>query len=140
MRIDLRKIKPTHRYSVAGLAKAINITRCAVFKKIKYKDLPVCIIDNTYYILGEEFIEFEKEQRVNRKPKKQKNKFWCMTCRKYQMPVNKKIGIYDFSDSEKKVNKGTILLKGICPCCGEEIFQITNVSKLKNINDTYLVT
>ena len=63
-----------------------------------------------------------------------------MTCKKYQKPIDKKINIYDFSDSDKKVAKGTLLLKGVCPCCGKEIFQINNVSKLNNINDAYQIT
>ena len=139
MRINLWKIRPTHRYSVASLAKAINITKRSIYKKIHLKGLPVCKIDKAYYILGEEYIEFEKEQRLKRKPKKQKNKFWCMTCRKYQMPINKKVSIYDFFDSEKKVNKGTLLLKGVCPCCGKEIFQFNNITNLEKLNETYKI-
>ena len=139
MRINLRKIRPTHRYSVASLAKAINITKRSIYKKIHLKGLPVCKIDKAFYILGEEYIAFEKEQRLKRKPKKQKNKFWCMTCRKYQMPINKKVSIYDFFDSEKKVNKGTLLLKGVCPCCGKEIFQFNNITNLEKLNETYKI-
>lgn len=139
MRINLRKIKPTHRYSVVGLAQTIKVTKQAIYHKIHFKGLPVCIIDSIYYILGEEFIAFEKMERFKRKPKKQKNKFWCMTCRKYQMPINKKVSIYDFSDSEKKVNKGTLLLKGVCPCCGKEIFQFNNIANLEKLNETYKI-
>ena len=139
MRINLRKIRPTHRYSVASLARALNLTKQAIYKKIHFKDLPVCIIDNMCYILGEEFIAFEKEERLKRKPKKQKNKFWCMTCRKYQMPIDKKVSINDFSNSEKKVNKGTLLLKGICPCCEKEIFQFNNITNLEKLNETYKI-
>ena len=138
-KIDLRMVAKTRKYTVPELAMILRVTKQAIYKKIHYKDLPCCQIDGVFYIYGEEFIEFEKQERFKRKPKKEPRKFWCMHCRKYRRPKGYNITVDDFSNSDKVVSEGTVLLKGICHSCNKNIYQLSNISQAEKYQKDFKV-
>ena len=120
-KIKLNKVAPTKRYRVRELAEKLGITSRALYYKIK-DDLPVITMKGTFYIVGNEFIEYEKGKREQRKKGSLKpNEFYCVHCDSKRKPLNGQVEVYDFSNSDKKVRKGSILLKATCPICKKKM-------------------
>lgn len=149
-KINLRKIRPTHTYKVSELAFVLGLSRQAIYKKINQENgLPIIpppsddAVDEyengVWLIYGQEFIDFEKAERLRRKPPKQPNKFWCFNCRSYHKPVKNKVEIDDFSQRKKKAMEGTILLVGKCSNCKNDFYQLSNISQLKKIKKRFVV-
>lgn len=126
-KIKLNKVAPTKRYRVRELAEKLGITRRAVYYKIK-DDLPVINMKGTFYIVGNEFIEYEKGKRAQRKKGELKpDEFYCVHCDSKRKPLNGQVEVYDFSNSNKKVRKGSILLKATCPICKKQMNRFGNL-------------
>ena len=135
-RINLRKISPTKRYTVRELANKLNVTTRAIYLKLK-DGLPSFPMKKKFHILGEEFIEYEKSKRLKRKQYIKENEFWCCSCKKKREPLNKEVQIEDFSQSNKKVHKNTILLTSVCPVCKNQMFKFSNISKMEEIKSMF---
>lgn len=125
-KIKLNKVAPTKRYRVRELAEKLGITSRALYYKIK-DDLPVITMKGTFYIVGNEFIEYEKGKREQRKKGELKpDEFYCVHCDSKRKPLNGQVEVYDFSNSNKKVRKGSILLKATCPICKKQMNRFGN--------------
>ena len=70
---------------------------------------------------------------------KKKGEFFCLGCNEFFKPVNNEVKIETSSLDELKIKMGTIILVGICPRCGKEIFQFSNISKLEELKRLYLI-
>ena len=135
-RINLRKISPTKRYTVRELANKLDVTTRAIYLKLK-DGLPSFPMKKKLHILGEEFIEYEKSKRVKRKQYIKESEFWCCSCKNKIEPLNKEVQIEDFSQTNKKVHKDTILLTSICPVCKNQMFKFSNTSKIEEIKSIF---
>ena len=125
-KIKLNKVEKTKRYRVRELAEKLGITSRALYYKIK-DDLPVITMKGTFYIVGNEFIEYEKGKREQRKKGELKpDEFYCVHCDSKRKPLNGQVEVYDFSNSNKKVRKGSILLKATCPICKKQMNRFGN--------------
>lgn len=132
-RINLRKVSPTKRYTIRELADKLGITTRAVYFKLK-DGLRSFIMKKKLHILGEEFIDYEKAKRERRKQPLKEYEFWCCCCKNKRKPKNNEVRVKDFTQSEKRVNKNSLLLIATCPVCRNKMFKISNTSKLDNFD------
>ena len=139
--INLRLVKPTKRYTVKELADALGVTIQSIYWDIHKEDLEHFYLPNSTVcrIFGREFIEFIKNRRSKRRQKHPKGSFKCMHCQKFVMPANNKITVDNAKINEENRFYGTILLEGTCPQCGKPIYQISNISKLNELENQYMI-
>lgn len=139
-KIDLRKVRPTKRYTVRELAESLGITPRAIYWDIHVDGLPFYLVNGRKRIWGTEFIEFTKARRQKHKRYTKKDgEFFCLNCSDFFMPENKEITIEDYPLRKEQIKYGTILLKGVCPRCGKYIYQVSNISKKEELEQMYKI-
>ena len=138
-KIDLRKVRIRKRYLVSELAKTLGVTIQAIYWRIKYKNLPVLMINNVMYIYGREFKKSEFERRSSQKIQVKENEFKCFSCRKSVVPINNEVAIEDFKTSNKQVTNGVLQLVGKCTNCEKNIYRFSNVTQLEDIKRIFNV-
>ena len=137
-KIDLRKVKKNKRYTVKSLAETLGITPRAIYWDIHKDDLPCFETNGTKKIWGKDFIKFTKERRKKHKRlNKKEGDFFCLNCSNFFRPLNNEITIETSQLDALKIKMGIIVLRGICPCCLKHFFQLSNLSKIEELQALY---
>jgi len=115
-----------HRsYTVEEVAELYEVHKNTVRAWIK-GDLPICDGKKPMLILGSALREYLKAKRTKHKQKCKPWEFYCVRCRKPQLPAE---GMADYEPQSP--SKGCLI--ALCPECGALMNKYTSLAKLEQL-------
>lgn len=123
-RLDRRKVKRHHSYTVDEAARTIGATRGTVRRWLD-KGLPAIRDRKPFLILGEDLAGFMTD-RTRPKRSCPPGTCYCVKCREVRQPDG---GVAEFTP----INARSGNLRALCPACGNLMHRRTSMAQLEAI-------
>lgn len=123
----IRRLRTKYSYSLKQLYEKFDIHPQTIRSYMKDEARPLAVISkNPILVFSETLKQYFSEDVKSKKVPLAEYEFYCMSCKKKQMP-------FDNIISKTQINDNVLSLKGLCPICFSMMNKFQSAKGLNNV-------